>query len=327
MASFPVVKSTAPSASMGTSRRFPMAKPTPGPGHYNESFGKEFSLSQYSSMNSPAFGSKTRSKLPKPSDSAHVAQRSMFGAQASSVLVSSPSPTFGGASRYGAMSATPGPSAYSPESSAFTRSMEQRERSFGSEERFNFTKPSYEQMTPGPHSAGFDSIASHALSDWANAPSFSFGGKSCEAVALASQGRGWRSQGVFGRRAAALHTRPTRVRPLDTRAPPSRDPRAQALARPVLARHSEDRPGDGQRRAGGLAQGAVLRAKASHRAECADLSANDALLGRPQAARQEPDRAAQPAGDDEQAQPQADGSHGVRDAPACLTAPCLFLVC
>ena len=73
------------------------------------------------------------------------------------------------------------------------------------EERFDLAKPAYEQMTPGPHSAGFNAIASHSLSDWANSPSFSFGGKSCEAVTLASQGRGWRAQGVFGRRAAALH--------------------------------------------------------------------------------------------------------------------------
>ena len=192
--SFPCLKSSGvPTSSMGTSSRFPKPKPTPGPGDYQSMTPCE---SQYASTTSLPFGSKSRSQKQLSSSASLMGPVSMFGAQVQSEHSSAPSPSFGLARRV-TQSSTPGPGDFV---SSFAKTYEMRERTFGSEERFNLATPSPEQQTPGPHSAGLEAIGPGYLSDWPNAPSFSFAGKSCEAkLLLGDEPSKWRSQGIYGR--------------------------------------------------------------------------------------------------------------------------------
>ena len=215
MASFPTVRSNQPTGSMGTSARFGVPKSarlTPGPGAY---CGNGITASQYpSSPSAPWPAIPSARVLRKSTSSEYIRPRSSFGAQSTSVRSSAPSASFGTARRLPRQeNNVPGPGAYEF-SSSFARSAEKRDgngSAFGGSQDLGrlatWAALPPEEQTPGPHQAGPTACGGgHILSDWHNAPSFSFLGSSCDRrVHLDHTGQAgrWRSQGIMGRCAAA----------------------------------------------------------------------------------------------------------------------------
>ena len=246
MASFPTVRSNQPTGSMGTSARFGVPKSarlTPGPGAY---CGNGITASQYpSSPSAPWPAIPSARVLRKSTSSEYIAPRSSFGAQSTSVRSSAPSASFGTARRLPVHgNNVPGPGAYEF-SSSFARSAEKRDgngSAFGGSQDLGrlatWAALPQEEQTPGPHQAGPESCGGgHILSDWHNAPSFSFLGSSCDRrVHLDHTGQAgrWRSQGIMGRCAAAPLALPPSYRhpSAPPPSPPPMHPPRRALRAP-----------------------------------------------------------------------------------------------
>ena len=328
MASFPV-ETNKPTSSFGSARRFDIPKSkreTPGPGEY---VGSALTSSQYASCASLPWSTISRSQKAEKT-AGYVGAQSVFGAQVSSTLRSASASSFGLARRLPVLK-TPGPLDYSPHNtSAFSRSAEKRDRSFGSDDRFNLSTPSPEQKTPGQigidsYQAGYAALGpGRVLSDWRNTPNFSFstGARTDKKLIFNSQANKWRSQGPVGqcalhpRRAAAPpHRRthaPTHATQHTSQRPHAhhailhaRALRAQDLAGPALARPASNRQ-RARQGARGVPQGTLPSPEAARGAARADVHAALALLGRALPARQDGIGAAWAPRDDEQAQPQPD---------------------